>query len=48
MTISMTNTRSDLVLTWIAVTDVHGRERLEGRWVLTPHSSAPAHSTHAA
>ena len=44
---SMTNTRSDLVLTWVAVTDVRGGQRLEARWVEAPQSHAP-HATHAA
>ena len=44
---STTNNRDTLVLTWVAVTDVHGRERLEARWVAPPETHAP-HATHAA
>lgn len=44
---STTNTRSGLVLTWVAVTDVRGGERLEARWVEAPQLHAP-HATHAA
>lgn len=45
---SMTNTRSNnLVLTWVAVTDMRGGERLEARWVEAPHGHAP-HASHAA
>lgn len=33
-----------LVLTWVAVTDVHGRERLEARWSPAPQT----HASHAA
>lgn len=44
---STTNTRPDLVLTWVAVTDVRSGERLEARWVEAPHTHAP-HATHAA
>ena len=38
---------NNLVLTWVAVTDVHGRERLEARWAEAPQSHAP-HAAHAA
>lgn len=45
---STTNTRSNnLVLSWVAVTDVRGGERLEARWVQAPETHAP-HATHAA
>ena len=44
---STTNTRSGLVLTWVAVTDVRGGERLEARWVEAPQTHAP-HASHAA
>ncbi|GAB3198604.1 hypothetical protein GCM10027062_13160 [Nocardioides hungaricus] len=38
---------NDLVLSWVAVTDVRGRKRLEARWVEAPRTHAP-HATHAA
>ena len=41
----MTN---NLVQTWVVVTDVTGRTRLEARWLAASHSGAPAHVTHAA
>ncbi|GAB6984544.1 hypothetical protein [Nocardioides pyridinolyticus] len=44
---SLTNTRSGLMLTWVAVTDVRGGERLEARWTVAPQTHAP-HATHAA
>jgi hypothetical protein len=37
---------SDLVQTWVPVTDKDGRTRLEAHWVQA--SSAPTHATHAA
>jgi hypothetical protein len=46
-----TNTPSPhLVLTWVAVTDVRGRERLEARWVepLQTHAPHAPQATHAA
>ena len=42
---STTNNRSELVLTWVAVTDVRSGERLEGRWIEAPQTHAP--QTHA-
>jgi hypothetical protein len=43
-----TNTQSRrLVLTWVAVADVHGGERLEARWIEAPQTHAPL-ATHAA
>lgn len=41
----MTN---NLVLTWVSVTDVDGRTRLEARWSPAPQSGAPVHGVHAA
>ncbi len=38
---------NNLVLTWVAVTDVRGRERLEAQWIAAPQGHAP-HVTHAA
>ena len=38
---------NNLVLTWVAVTDVRGHQRLEARWTAAPQSAAPL-STHAA
>lgn len=43
----MNSTANNLVLTWVAVTDVRGRERLEARWVHAPGTHAPQ-ATHAA
>ena len=42
----MNSTTNNLVLTWVPVTDVRGRARLEARWVQTPDTHAP-HATHA-
>ena len=41
----MTN---NLVLTWVSVTDVDGRTRLEARWSPAPQSGTQQHVTHAA
>jgi hypothetical protein len=41
----MTN---NLVQTWVSVTDVNGRTRLEARWIPAPQSGAPSHVTYAA
>jgi hypothetical protein len=39
---------NNLVQTWVSVTDVTGRARLEARWIPAPQSGAPVHVTHAA
>ncbi|MBF4161073.1 hypothetical protein [Nocardioides acrostichi] len=39
---------SELVRTWVSVTDTSGRERLEARWVLPSATPAPLAGAHAA
>jgi len=41
----MTN---NLVQTWVSVTDLDGRTRLEARWTPAPQSGAPVHVVDAA
>lgn len=41
-------TMTNLVQTWVPVTDVQGQARLEARWTSAPPAGAPAQAPHAA